>query len=345
MNPWLRRFSKLLCASTLLLIFMGGQVKSHDSGLSVPDWPSSFGQNMFLLHPRHWVGGAFYEHTHRLVAAVVGAMTLILSDWLARVEKRKWVRVVGYFALAAVVAQGVLGGLTVLLLLPASISIAHGVLAQSFLMLTIVLAYSQSKELARRERDERPPRTTDTARWAIFVTALVLVQLTVGAVVRHTESGLAIPDLLTNGGTVVPTFDERMLTWINAWRTEKSIENGADLPDVVISQVVIHFLHRVGGVAVLAAVLGFGIHILRTARDNKRLLRLWFAMDFVVSVQFALGVLTVWTLKTPLITSLHVATGAALLALCTLAMLRSLPVSFRRTSEVSNPSNLIASSV
>src|SRR5438132_12273459 len=121
--PWRHRLSLLLVASTLALIFVGGLVTSTGSGLSVPDWPLSYGRVMPPM-----VGGVFYEHGHRMVASTVGFLTLVLALWTAQAERRATVRRLAWAALAAVIAQGLLGGLTVLFLLPKAISIAHACL-------------------------------------------------------------------------------------------------------------------------------------------------------------------------------------------------------------------------
>src|SRR5689334_2500649 len=110
-NPWLARFAVLTALATLALIALGGLVTSHGVGMSVPDWPTTYGYNMFLFPVSKWVGGIFYEHTHRLAASLVGFLTLILAVWLWLKESRAWLRWLGIFALFAVVLQGVLGGL------------------------------------------------------------------------------------------------------------------------------------------------------------------------------------------------------------------------------------------
>src|SRR3954463_7376665 len=138
---WLRRYAKFVAAATLFLIFAGAMVTSTGSGLSVPDWPLSYGM---IMPPM--VGGVFFEHGHRMVASAVGFLTLVLAIWTARAEPRKGVRWLAWGALAAVVAQGVLGGLTVIFLLPTPISVTHACLAQTFLCLTIALAYATSLE-------------------------------------------------------------------------------------------------------------------------------------------------------------------------------------------------------
>jgi heme A synthase len=145
----LHRFAVALAVATLGLIAAGGLVTSTESGLSVPDWPTTYGQNPFTFPPSKWVGGIRFEHTHRLIASAVGLMTVVLAVWLARREPRAWVRRLGWLALAAVVAQGILGGLTVKFLLPTAISVAHACLAQSFFCLAVTLAVVTSPRGSR----------------------------------------------------------------------------------------------------------------------------------------------------------------------------------------------------
>ena len=130
-NPWLHRFAVGIAAATLVLLCFGGLVTSHGAGLAVPDWPNSYGYNMFLFPISKWVGGIFYEHTHRLVASGVGFLTIILAVWLWRKEERRWLRWLGWGALVLVALQGVLGGLRVTLLKD-EIGIFHAALAQFF---------------------------------------------------------------------------------------------------------------------------------------------------------------------------------------------------------------------
>src|SRR6059058_3094490 len=122
---WLRRYAKFVAASTLFLIFAGAMVTSTGSGLAVPDWPLSYGMVMPPM-----VGGIFYEHGHRMIAATVGFLTVLQAMWLQLREPKKRVRILGWCSVGAVIAQGVLGGLTVLFLLPHSVSIAHAGLAE-----------------------------------------------------------------------------------------------------------------------------------------------------------------------------------------------------------------------
>src|SRR5215212_7333023 len=155
---WLRRFTKFVAASTLFLIFAGAMVTSTGSGLSVPDWPNTYGWFMFSFPMDKWVGGIFYEHGHRLIASTVGFLTVILALWTWRVDCRPRVRALGFAALAAVILQGLLGGLTVLLLLPAPVSIGHAALAQLFFCLTLSLALLTSPGW------RNPPAVRDDSR-------------------------------------------------------------------------------------------------------------------------------------------------------------------------------------
>src|SRR5215813_2460496 len=143
-NIGLHRFALFTACSTAFLIFVGGLVTSTESGLSVPDWPTTYGWNMFLFPYSKWVGGIFYEHGHRLVASFVGLLTVMLTVWVLMKERRRWVRWLSVGALGAVIAQGVLGGLTVIFWLPVTISMAHATLAQTFFCLTIALALATS---------------------------------------------------------------------------------------------------------------------------------------------------------------------------------------------------------
>ena len=304
----LHAFAVLTAAATLGLIVAGGLVTSTESGLSVPDWPTTYGQNMFTFPVSKMVGGIRYEHTHRLVASTVGLMTIVLAVWLARREKRRWVRRLGYVAVAAVVAQGVLGGLTVLYLLPTPVSVAHACLAQAFFCLTVTLAVVTSP----RWRQAAPAdlraafRASPLARIAGAATAVVFLQLLVGAVMRHTKAGLAIPDFPLSLGRLVPPLES--------------------------FAVAIHFAHRVGAVAVAALVAWCAVRAVRTRRSGLEKAAGWLAA--LVAVQIALGALTVLTRKSVAVTTAHVATGALLLGSTLAFGLGSLAAERRRNNVV-----------
>ena len=147
-HPWLHRFAVSTAGATLLLIVAGALVTSNQAGLAVPDWPLSYGTWMPPM-----VGGIFYEHGHRMIGASVGLLTIILALWLWRAERRSWLRRVGFIGVAAVVLQGVLGGITVLYLLPWPVSVGHASLAQLFFCLTVSLALFTSQGW----QEEKPP--------------------------------------------------------------------------------------------------------------------------------------------------------------------------------------------
>jgi cytochrome c oxidase assembly protein subunit 15 len=317
-----------LWALTLALIFLGALVKSNEAGLSVPDWPTTYGENMFVFPLSEWRGNVFYEHTHRLLGAMVGLLTLVLTVWLLWRDRRAWVRACAVATLVVVILQGVLGGLTVLYLLPASLSIAHGILAQSFLLMAVFLAYVYSAERRRRMDSSREQENRAVARWAVGCVAVVWVQLVLGAVMRHTEAGLAIPDFPTMGGRWIPRFDAEMLGWINDWRVDRSFETGVHLPDVTVGQVLIHAAHRLFAVVVLGICGGLFIIAWRARATSPRAARSATAAVLLVVLQMIMGIGVVLSAKEPWVTSLHVTAGAGLLAAVWLCALEALPLGF-----------------
>ncbi|MCC6794123.1 MAG: heme A synthase [Candidatus Hydrogenedentes bacterium] len=309
-----RLVARTLCAFTLVLIFMGALVKSHEAGLSVPDWPTTYGYNMFMFPPSEWRANVFYEHTHRLVASLVGIITLFLFCWVALHDRRNSIRWFAFAALAVVALQGVLGGLTVLYLLPAYLSVAHGVLAQSYLLLIVFLARIFSANVAPQWGSVFKPDTERTAHWAIGLTVVVWIQLLLGAIVRHTESGLAIPDFPAMGGQWLPMFDDAMLSRINEWRLDQTLSSNAFLPDVSMEQVAIHAIHRFWALVVLAAYAGLLRKIWKCRPSNLKFKKAALGIGILIAIQIALGAFTITTQRLPLVASLHVLTGAVLLA-------------------------------
>ncbi|HEY8225413.1 MAG TPA: COX15/CtaA family protein [Pyrinomonadaceae bacterium] len=204
MNKGLYRFCLLVAFATFLLIVAGALVTSHDAGLATSDWPLSNGQ----FFPK-MVGNLFWEHGHRMVATVVGLLTIVLTIYLFKSERRRWVRRLGIVALLAVISQGLLGGLTVKLMLPLTVSAAHATLAQLFFCTTVSLAVftssSWKKDRATVEEGHGLP-----VRYLCLATATaVFLQLIIGAVLRHSatwDKPLPTDLLLTHfGGAVVVT--------------------------------------------------------------------------------------------------------------------------------------------
>ena len=173
----------MLAGWTFLLIVAGALVTSNDAGLSVPDWPTSFGS--WYKIPK-LVGGVRFEHTHRMIAQVAGLLTIILAVWTWRVEKRRWLRFLALAAVGTVIAQGILGGITVLFYLPPAVSSAHAALAQTFFCIAVAMALFTGRKWIEEqpsvEFDQRRPSLFTLTLLSIFV---LYVQLILGAMFRH----------------------------------------------------------------------------------------------------------------------------------------------------------------
>jgi len=288
----LHRFAKFLAGCTVLLILAGSLVTSHDAGLSVPDWPTSYGWNMFTFPPSMWVANIFYEHGHRLIASSVGFLTIVLAVWLWIAEPRRWLRWLGVVALGAVIAQGALGGLTVLFFLPAAISTAHAGLAEIFFCITVAIALFTSPGWIEGGGGRADP---PLRRIATVTTALIFTQILIGATMRHTGAGLAIPDFPWMFGHVVPDH----------WD----------------AKIAVHFTHRVGALVVaLAIAASFAA---ARACGRRELTRPATLMLLLVAVQVTLGALTVLSRRDPLINSVHVVCGALVLTTSLVLTLRT----------------------
>lgn len=184
----IHRFTLVVLAATFLLIAAGGLVTSTESGLSVPDWPLSYGQ---VFPPM--IGGIRFEHSHRVIAGTVGLLTLVLTTLLYRYEPRRWVQHFGLAALGAVVLQAVLGGLTVIYLLPKPVSIAHACLAQTFFCFIAGLAIFTSREWRFAAAPEVTPNSRSLRRLTVVACVFAYAQLVSGAVVRHTQGASGLP--------------------------------------------------------------------------------------------------------------------------------------------------------
>jgi cytochrome c oxidase assembly protein subunit 15 len=304
-NRWLNRFAKLVAAATFVLIFIGGLVTSTGSGLAVPDWPTTYGHFMFSFPLSQMVGGILYEHGHRMVATVVGFLTTVLAIWLWIKEPRRWVKWFGFGALVAVILQGGLGGITVLYKLPTPVSVAHASVAQAFFAITIGLAIFTSKEWLLAE-----PKNLDMAKpslhtLTVTTTAVIFIQLILGAIMRHLGAGLAIPDFPLAFGKIIPPL--------------------------VSQQIVVNFIHRVGALVVSLFVIWTFIQIFRFHKNNARLLGPALLLAAALIIQIILAGFTIWTKKAVLPTTAHVATGALLLGTSLVLSLRT--YRFLRVSE------------
>jgi heme a synthase len=205
MSRGLHRFAILVACATFFLIIAGANVTSHDAGLAVPDWPLSFGK----VFPQ-MVGNVFWEHGHRMIATAVGLLTIALAVYLQLREPRGWVKRLGWIALAAVVAQGLLGGLTVKLLLPLWVSAAHATLAQLFFLITVSLAVFTSPTWMSPPSPERSVENASLRSLSVLALVVILMQLVLGATLRHSatwDQDLPIALVLAHvGGAFVVTM-------------------------------------------------------------------------------------------------------------------------------------------
>lgn len=286
------RFAITLACGVVGLIAAGALVKSREAGLSVPDWPLSYGG---VNPPRWWeIANVRAEHGHRLIAGTIALATFVLAFWTWRREERRWVRNLAWGAFGAVLLQALLGGITVLFFLPPAISISHAALAELFLCMVISVGAVTSRWWHDAPRAEGPT-VGRTGQVALATTVAIFGQILLGAVVRHGDAGLAIPDFpLVFGGLLPPE-------WTPA--------------------IAIHFAHRVGAGLVAVLIIGVlrevhasgaGIGPARTAS---------FFLAGLVLIQIGLGGAVVLTGRAIVPNTIHVATGATLLALSMLVTL------------------------
>ena len=289
---------------TFVLLCSGGLVTSHGAGMAVPDWPNSFGYNMFLFPLSRWVGGIFYEHTHRLIASWIGLMTVILSIALWLVEPRHWVKVFAVAAVIAVSVQGILGGLRVVLIKD-EIGVFHALLAQSFFVAISILAIVTSRSFAEKRWADYEPHPT-LRWWALAATVLIFGQLGIGATMRHEHIGLSIPDFPLAYGNWLPDTSSVAIDRINAQR----LADGEMKTNAV--QIWIQMVHRMLALLIAVAVGLFAWRARRSARIVQLWSWLWIAM---ICLQIGLGAWTIWSDKAADVATAHMALGALSLLL------------------------------
>jgi len=290
----LRDATRSVAFLVFLLLLAGALVTSTESGLAVPDWPLSYGKVMPPM-----VGGILYEHGHRLVAAAVSTLVgLELGALLFFLEGRKTVKRLAAAAFGAILLQAVLGGLTVLFLLPPAISSAHAALAEIVFALTAVVALMCSRtwndltahpaSLPFEENlSSNGAKARSAFRWTLLATAAIYVQIVLGAVMRHTGAGLAIPDFPAAFGGLWPSADELQRRGVG-----------------------LHLAHRVGAVVVLVLVLAAVRALGRLSAVNPVFAGFAAAWTGLVTIQILLGALSIWSKKAPPLTAAHLAGGA-----------------------------------
>jgi heme a synthase len=307
-SKWPNRFAWLTCVATLLLICSGGMVTSKNVGLAVPDWPTTFGYNMFLFPVSKWVGGILFEHTHRLMGSLVGFLTIILAVWLWVCENRRWVRNLGAIAVLGVIVQGILGGLRVTMMKD-QIGIFHACVAQAFLGLLVFIALVTTqfwRSLTNRAIDSQ--RFLPTKTLAMAITVAIYVQLALGATMRHQHRDLAILDFPTANGAWIPDTSAAAVAKINAWRDARA------LSAVTAFQIWLQMAHRFLASLIAIAIIAFCVRVWSVADAPAVLKRLSFLWLALVASQTVLGGWVIWSNKAADVATAHVALGAVMLS-------------------------------
>ncbi len=321
-NPWLHRFAILTAGATLLLVGAGGLVTSHGAGMAVPDWPTTYGYNMFLFPVSQWVGGIFYEHTHRLLASGVGLLTALLALWLWLKESRAWLRWLGVLAFFLVALQGVLGGLRVVLYKD-EIGVFHAALAQIFLTLMCAIAVFTSRWWLSLPATLPPAAAPKGLRYLpLLATTLIFGQLLLGATMRHQHAGLAIPDFPLAYHRFWPPMDAASVASYNQHRLET---DGAN--PITAFQIGLQMAHRLLALLVFCAVGVCAWQARRQLSPRHGLARFALAWLGLILLQAVLGAATIWSNKAADVATAHVVLGALSLvagALLTILSIRVL---------------------
>jgi len=304
-DPWLHRFAVLTAVITIFLLGIGGLVTSHEAGMSVPDWPTSYGYNMFALPIKFWRGGAFFEHSHRLLASGAGFLTTVLAVWLWLKDPRKWMKWLGVAAFVLVVAQGVLGGLRVTLKMD-NLGVIHGVVGQSFFILTCAIALFTSRFWGRWSAGEKMFFVT-RGLWtlALATTILIFCQLALGATMRGQHAGLAIPDFPTAYGKLWPDTSADAVARYNAEHMDVVAEN-----PITAFQIILQMAHRIIALAIFILVAAVAWLSWKRLGGKNLLAKLAFFWLALVVCQIALGAWTVWSNKAADVATAHVLVGA-----------------------------------
>ena len=266
-NPWIYRIALLTAGATFFLIILGGIVTSTESGLAVPDWPTTFGQNMFLYPISEMVGGILYEHSHRLMGSFVGLLTITLLIMLLTMDSRRWIKWLGFTALIAVSIQGILGGLRVTEL-NLNFAIIHACLAQAFFALLCGICWFTSREWFENNKQLASNGDNNTGkklrRLSLITTILIFLQLIFGAILRHTGSRLDAHLLFAFLVTLhIGLLARRFLT------SEEDIQNsgqniGQTLPLLLLGLLALQLILGIGAFIVRLTVVGENVSELLT---------------------------------------------------------------------------------
>lgn len=302
--------------ATLFLICVGGMVTSKGVGMAVPDWPNSFGYNMFLLPWNHWSeGGAFWEHSHRLKGSVVGLLTLVTVVWLWFSPASITVKRLGLVAFFGVVFQGILGGFRVVFNsevvantnFGVIFGVCHGAVAQLF-FLSLGILLLLTSNLWRQVLAMEPLRNSEIApfkRWVLLGTVAIFCQLLIGATMRHQHAGLAIPDFPLAYGKIIP---DTSAAAIEGYNVHRSLTVTA--PDITFFQIWLQMAHRIVAYGIMAWVVFCFVRARKLFPSGHVLRKLAGAWLSLIAVQVTLGALTIWTGKAADVATAHVAVGA-----------------------------------
>jgi cytochrome c oxidase assembly protein subunit 15 len=368
-NVWLHRFACVLALATLALVALGGVVTTKGVGMSVPDWPRTYGDHMFLFPPSKWMAGIFFEHSHRLWASLVGLFCGILAMWTwwhGTTGRKRWAgigamllvlgllgvrhqpglfiaigllsvvavvwaivraaatsdraRWLGIIALSAVIIQGVLGGLRVILDehgWGTEFGIFHAMLAQVFFVFVCSLVLVTSNWWARNEKATLAAGVGSRLKFIFAaVTALIFVQILFGATMRHQHQGLAVPDFPLAYGKVWPATDAASVQFYNAHRMEAAGER-----PITAFHIAVHMLHRYTGVLAAFAIVGCAVAAWRrTTRGSviRKAAAVWVALALF---QVILGIFSILSQRKVDVTTAHVAVGALTLVVGWLSVL------------------------
>jgi cytochrome c oxidase assembly protein subunit 15 len=297
-------FAVLTAFTTFLLIGLGGLVTSHEAGMSVPDWPTTYGYNMFFFPFDKWIGGIFYEHSHRLVASAVGLMTTILAVWLWAKDSRPWLHWLGVAAFLLVIAQGILGGLRVRWNLD-WLGVPHGAVAQIFLVLTTSLAIFTSRWWMEAETRKQISVPRGLRSHVFYLTLLIFVQLLVAATIRHQHAGLAIWDFPAAHKKIWPDTSLEAIADYNAHRPPGLIGK-----PITAFQVNLQMVHRLVAYAIFLGVAALPFLARKKLGGGDWLAKFsWFWLA-LLAVQIGLGAATVLSNKAADVTTAHVMVGA-----------------------------------
>jgi cytochrome c oxidase assembly protein subunit 15 len=303
---WLNRFTRLVTAAAFLLIAAGALVASTGSGLSIPDWPTSMGSPILAFPYSQWVGGVLYAQAHRLLGVIVGLLTILMVFAYWQLDPRAWARRLALGALAALLAQALLGGFDVLHGLPATASSAHAGLSVLFLAIAASLVvFTSSGWQTAYPADREAARSADALaadrrlrRLSVLAIAVVYLEILLGAVMRHTGAGLAIPDYPLMFGRLLPPAGR------------------------MSAAVAVNMAHRLAAIVVAVVLVMTWWRVLRHHRDRGELTRPASAMVLLLAVQVALGGLAVIFAQNVLIDTVQVLSGAVLLVAAVILALR-----------------------